>query len=208
MGNIGRLICTLATLLIAVGSFAGGANAAVQVTTSGAAITSNVSLSLNATFLVTTAGTMDILRIGSFTEDSNRDAVRFTGVNQLTISINNVVFASTFQDFNDGGGRPGIGNSLLPYLDENSWVFIGGAQSVVPGDTVRISGTASGGTFSFGNSASTFSLLPSGSYNVGLFSTSSGTLLAAQLVQAPEPGTLAFLALGGTLVLVKRRRLQ
>jgi hypothetical protein len=197
-----KSVCTLATTLIVFGSLALGANAATLVTSSGSASTSDVSLTFDETFVITSAGNMNILRIGPFAEDSNRDAVQFAGANQLEVRVNSVLTATTFQDFNDGGGGVGPGSGIgLAYLDEYSWIFIEGAQNVVPGDTVRISGTASGGAFKFGNSANTFSLLPTGTYELGLFDVFTGTDLTA----IPEPSSALLLGIGMLGIVIRRR---
>jgi len=59
--------------------------------------------------------------------------------------------------------------------------------NVSNGDVVRIHGTAQNGTFAFGNSPSTFSLLPSGLYEINMYSPSNGVFLANSSV--PEPAT-------------------
>jgi hypothetical protein len=151
------------------------------ITTSGDAVTGDVSISLDVSFEALSAGQIWSLDFLGADLDLERDAVRFEGFNQLIVEVNNVVFGTLFMDFNDGLG---VG-AYNPYI----W-FVGPTVSI--GDIIRISGTASNGAFIFGNSPSTFTLLSSGDYSMSLAGIENREVSQA----VPEPSTLVIFALG------------
>ena len=154
---------------------------ATLITTSGNATDGDVSISLDVTFEALSGGLISSLEFSSLNSlDSNRDAVRFTGLNQLLIEVNNKAFYTPFMDFNDGFD----GLNGRPYI----W-FNGPTVNV--GDLIRISGTATNGAFIFGNSAATYSLVKSGDYTLSLGGIQSQ--LASNSV--PEPSAIFLFAL-------------
>lgn len=175
------------------------------ITTSGTATGGDVAISMDVTFNVTQAGAANILRFGTIPADANRDAVRFTS-DQLTVHVNGVAHATSFQDLNDGDGIPGSGTSsgVPSYLDEFSWIFLGNAPNVSPGDTLRIFGSATGGTYQFGNSATTFTTPPTGDYSLNVYDVFTNTDLTA----VPEPTSFLTFGIGMAALATTRRRVK
>jgi len=174
-----KLSSMLLASITALTLFLSSSANATLITTSGDAVSGNVSLSVDVTFEALSAGTITALAFGGSSLDDTRDAVRFDGANQLTITHNGATYDTPFMDLNDGF------DNGYPYL----W-FMGPAVDI--GDIITISGTASNGSFEFGNSASTFSLLASGDYDLSLDGIDSRVLVN----DVPEPSSIALLTLG------------
>jgi len=158
---------------------------ATLITTSGDAITGDVSISFSESFDITGNGDLSAIAFGVPPLDSQRDVWSFA--NWLTIKVNDVAYTPSYHDFSDGieGSWP-----FGPYL------YLGGISLTI-GDSVSISGTASNGFVpgGWGGSSSTYTVLPTGEYALTLI-TSDGSIIGRTATDVPEPSTLAIFALG------------
>jgi hypothetical protein len=183
----------------------------LSVSTSGSALTGDVSLSFEAYFQFPDLSVFGVpeplylnhsINFRSFVNDADRDAVRFMPGQGMSFELNGTPILVGISDLNDGLG-PSVSS---PYI----WTDNLNVQ-VTSGDVFHVFGTATGGSFIFGNSASTFTLFPSGETAISLSLVDhlgGNWSIGGSATIVPEPGTTA-LAVGmlfGFLVAAKRLR--
>lgn len=195
--SIAKYVITMAVLIGSISSAS-----ATLVRTSGSAASADVSVSFDQAFKAVSDGRMSVIHFNIDSAlDAERDAIRFSGADQLDVSINGVTIATEFFDFNDGSG------SLIgPFIFfDNSFDFssaeIGIAIEV--GDLIRISGSANNGSYAFGSgSVNNYTLLSTGRYDLTLTDSQLNVLATA----VSEPAAFGFIILAFLANIVVRKR--